>query len=66
MSKNQQKMCKMIDVLQKIKSSYLIQKLNVYKPCLLIVDINGTSLALVNNDEILSLFVCRQNSCSYT
>lgn len=33
---------------------------------MLIVDINGTSLALVNNDEILSHLVYRQNSCSYT
>ncbi|WP_208433779.1 hypothetical protein [Bartonella taylorii] len=66
MSKNQHKMGKIIDILQKIRSSFLIQRLNVYKPCLLIVDINGTSLALVSNDEILGHFTYRQNSRSYT
>ncbi len=65
MSKSQNKIGKIIDILRKIRSSFLIQRLNIYKPCLLIIDINDTRLALVSNNEILRHFY-RQNSRSYT
>ncbi len=51
MSKNQYKIGKIIDILQKMRLSYILKKLSVYKPCLLIVDINGTDLAVIGNRD---------------
>ncbi|WP_375626616.1 hypothetical protein [Bartonella sp. MU37NMGALS] len=51
MSKNQYKIGKIIGILQKMRSSLVIKKLDVYKPCLLILYINGTNLAVIGNRD---------------
>ncbi|WP_375650941.1 hypothetical protein [Bartonella sp. OT172YNZD] len=51
MSKNQYKIGKIIGILQKIRLSLVIKKLDVYKPCLLILYINGTDLAVIGNRD---------------
>ncbi|WP_375673016.1 hypothetical protein [Bartonella sp. TS82HLJMH] len=51
MSKNQYKIGKIIGILQKMRSSLVIKKLDVYKPCLLILYINGTDLAVTGNRD---------------
>ncbi|ATP11784.1 hypothetical protein BHOIPH791_05330 [Bartonella henselae] len=66
MSKSQYKMSKITYASEKMRPPSLIQKLNVYKPFLLIVDINSTNFALVGNGEILGHLFYRQNSPSYT
>lgn len=63
MSKNQYKMDKISDVLQKMRISTLFQKLNIYKPHLLIN--NDTDLAFIGKDKILKRFVYRQKNLSY-
>ncbi len=49
MSKNRYKIGKIIALLQKMRLSHILKKRSVYKPCLLIVDFNGTDLAVVSN-----------------
>ncbi len=51
MSKNQYKTGKIIGILQKMRLSLVIKKLDVYKPCLLILYINGTDLAVIGNRD---------------
>ncbi len=51
MSKNQYKIGKIIGILQKMRLSLVIKKLDVYKPCLLILYINGTDLAVTGNRD---------------
>lgn len=51
MSKNQYKIGKIIDILQKMRLSHILKKLSVYKPCLLIADVNGTDLAVIGNRD---------------
>lgn len=51
MSKTQYKRGKIIVFLQKMRLSRILKKLNVYKSCLLIVDINGTDLAVIGNRD---------------
>ncbi len=51
MSKTQYKRGKIIAFLQKMRLSHILKKLNVYKPCLLIVDINGTNLIAISNRD---------------
>ncbi|WP_236095424.1 hypothetical protein [Bartonella henselae] len=51
---------------EKMRPPSLIQWSNVYKPCLLIVDINDTDFVLVGNGEILEHLFYHQNSPSYT
>ncbi|WP_345118369.1 hypothetical protein [Bartonella pachyuromydis] len=63
MSKSQYKMDKISDVLQKMSISTLLQRLNIYKPHLLIN--NGTDLAFIGKDKILTRFVHRKNILSY-
>ncbi len=60
MSKSQYKMDKISDVLQKMRISTLFQKLNIYKPHLLIN--NDTDLAFMGNNEFCKRFVYRQNA----
>lgn len=51
MSKNQYKSGKVIGILQKMRSSFVIKKSDVYKPCLLILYVNGTNLAVISNRD---------------
>ncbi len=51
MSKNRYKIGKIIAFLQKMRLSHILKKLNIYKPCLLIVDINCTDLAVIGNRD---------------
>ncbi len=51
MSKNQYKIGKIIGILQKMRLSLVIKKLDVYKPCLLILYINSTDLAVTGNRD---------------
>ncbi|EJF83262.1 hypothetical protein MCU_01248 [Bartonella elizabethae Re6043vi] len=51
MSKTQYKKGKIISLLQKTRLLHILKKLNVYKPCLLIVDINGTDLTVIGNRQ---------------
>ncbi|SSZ39867.1 MULTISPECIES: hypothetical protein [Bartonella] len=51
MSKNQYKIGKIIGILQKMRSSLVIKKLDVYKPYLLILYINGAKLAVIGNRD---------------
>ncbi|WP_246054773.1 hypothetical protein [Bartonella massiliensis] len=51
MSKNQYKRGKIIVHLQKMRLSCLFKKLSVYKPCWLIVNINGIDLAVIGNKD---------------
>lgn len=51
MSKTQYKKGKIISLLQKMRLLHILKKLNVYKPCLLIVDINGIDLAMISNKK---------------
>ncbi len=63
MSKSQYKMDKISDVLQKMRISTLFQKLNIYKPHLLIN--NDTDLAFIGNNEFFKRFAYRQKHLSY-
>ncbi|WP_244426848.1 hypothetical protein [Bartonella senegalensis] len=57
-------MSKIPDVLENMKPSPLMQKLNIYKPYLLII--NSTDFVLIGNDEILGYVFYRQSSPSHT
>ncbi|WP_244614016.1 hypothetical protein [Bartonella kosoyi] len=52
MSQTQYKKGKIISLLQKMRLLHILKKLNVYKPCLLIVDINGIDLAILRINRV--------------
>lgn len=70
MSKTQYKRGKIIALPQKMRLSRIFKKLNVYKPCLLIVDINGTDLTVIGNRQsiwcIAKYFFCAQIKSLFT